>query len=230
MLFDFRYAMIIWPLFCIGGFAFHLLKRGLKFFLTMKGLASCIPFVFSLISSLWFVAGALDLKLLSYNPAWSFYAALHGIFLGWIFVGCLAFLTMRTGASRIYLLGCYLSFALFLCVAFGIDGVPYLKPIGVVGFSLMMPLWIAHYAFHLEKSKKLSRTFAFISLSTIVLSMTLALLNEFWAEFPRVMFGLPTMVLTHGLLNSLVAVPCFFLAIVFEELASQKSSHESCLF
>lgn len=208
-LLNLNYAAIIWPLFCAYGF-FLYLKNERKSVFSLKGLAGCISFIFSLIASAWFVAGTFDFYLLGYSKAWSFYAALHGIFLGWIFVGCLAFLSKRKTQKNIYLLGCYLSFLLFLLVAFGIDGVPYIKRIGVVGFSLMMPFLIGYYAFNLKKENKLSIFLSFISLFSIILSMTLAVLNEFWAGFPRVVFNIPVMVLTHGLMNALFTVPCFF--------------------
>jgi hypothetical protein len=43
--------------------------------------------------------------------------------------------------------------------------------------------------------------------------MGLALANEYWLAFPRIAFGMSTMALTHGLLNVLVVVPCFFFAV-----------------
>lgn len=51
--------------------------------------------------------------------------------------------------------------------------------------------------------------------------MTLAILNEFWLSAPRVVFGIPIMALTHGFLNAVITIPCFYLAIHFED--DQKS-------
>ncbi|MGZ3694310.1 MAG: hypothetical protein ACXWQO_09005 [Bdellovibrionota bacterium] len=206
---------LAWPLFCTWGF-FCYLKNECKFTITIKDAAGCVPFIFSLISATWFFAGVNDLHLLGYSRAWSFYAALHGIFLGWILVGCLAYLAKTKTNNALYLYSTLLAPVLFLFVAFGIDGVPYVKRIGVIGFSVMAPLLIARYSLHLEKRWKLSRLLSLLSLVSLVASMCLALLNEFWADFPRVTAGMPTMVLTHGLLNAVIAVPCFFLAIWFE--------------
>lgn len=216
------HTAVIWPLFCAWGF-FLYLKNESKFIFSITGLARCIPFLFSLISSIWLIAGIYDLHLLGYNKAWSFYAALHGIFLGWIFVGCLAFIAGRKKSKKIYALGCYLSLVFFLFVAFGIDGVAYIKRIGVVGFSLLMPLLIGHYLFNLKKKNKLSMALSALSLFSIFLSMTLAILNEFWIGFPKIVADVPVMVLTHGTLNAFLAVPCFFLAIKFER--HETSSH-----
>ncbi len=194
------YATFIWPLFCAYGFISYLKNR--------RKLTECIPFIFSLISSVWLVSGANDWHLLGYNQEWSFYASIHGSFIGWLFVGGLAFLQ-----DKIYQRGCYLAFVFFLLVAFGIDGTPYIKPIGVVGLSIMLPILIGHFAFHIKKEKKLARLFAGVSLGAIILSMSLAVLYEFWDEMPRTIFNMHFMVLTHGLLNALLAIPFFLLAI-----------------
>lgn len=213
---DFKYASVVWPLFCAWGFLLYL-KREVKFVFSSLGVATCIPFVFSLISATWFIAGTYDLHLLGYPKNWSFYAAIHGGFIGWIFVGCLAFLAKRENLSKIYLIGCYLCLFLFLLIAFGIDGIPYIKRIGVIGLSLLIPLLIGHYIFNLRKDNTHSRILSSVSLFSIFLSMTLAILNEFWLEFPKVIGGIPTMVLIHGSLNALLAVPSFFLAIKMEK-------------
>ncbi len=208
-----------WPLFCAFGFSIYL-KNESKTLFSAVGLASCIPFVFSLISSVWFVAGVNDLHLLGYDRAWSFYAAIHGSFLGWLFVGCLAHLSRRASASRVYLWSCFLSLVFFLFIAFGINGVPFIKPIGVVGFSVLVPFAIGHYAFEKTQKPRASRVLALVSLAAIASSMTLAVLNEFWPGVPRVVLGFPMMVLVHGSLNAIIAVPCFFFAIWFERDAT----------
>lgn len=169
-----NYLAIFWPLFCIFGF-FLYLKNEYRFVFSSKGIATCIPFVFSIISSTWFFAGVNNLQLLGYNQAWSFYAALHGIFLGWIFVGCLALLSRRSSTNRLYLWGCYLIFLFFLFVAFGINGIPYLKRIGVGGLSLVVPLLIGLYTFSLIDKNRSSLYLAVLSLLSILISMNLAI-------------------------------------------------------
>ena len=212
---DLSMLALVWPLFCVVGFLIYL-ARERKLIFSIGGLARCLPFVFSLISSLWFAAGVLDLRLLGYDPTFSFYAALHGSFLGWLFVGCLAHLSKRESSNGVYLWACYTSFVFFLLIAFGIDGVPFIKRVGAVGFSVMIPVLIGRYAFNLPATDKLSFRLSMVSLVSIVLSMTLALSNEFWAAAPRTAFGLPIMVSVHGFLNAIFVVPCFFLAIRFQ--------------
>jgi predicted DCC family thiol-disulfide oxidoreductase YuxK len=228
---DFNWIAAIWPLFCILGFFLYLKQEGRLIF-SVKGFASCIPFVFSLISSAWFFSGTNDLHLLGYNKNWSFYAALHGSILGWFFVGCLAKLSQRPNASKIYLFGCYLCFLLFLSVAFGIDGIPHIKRVGVIGLSIFVPFAIGLFTFSLKKENRLSLLFAVISLFSIAVSMTIAILNEFWVDFPKVAFGMPIMTLTHGLINALFTVPCFYLAVrlATEEPSRQTNEDKNVIF
>ncbi len=210
-----EHTVIVWPIFCVYGlFLYFKSNRAILF--SPKSIVKYIPFAFSLISSVWFVAGVYDLNLLGYGREWSFYAALHGAFLGWLLVGCLAFLSGKSNVSKIYQWGCYLSLLFFLLVAFGIDGVPYIKRVGVIGFSLMMPFLIGHYVHSVKKEYRLSKFLAGVSLLSIILSMAIAVLNEFWVGFPKVILGIPTMVVTHGVMNAVIAVPCFFLAIKFD--------------
>ncbi len=193
----FGYTALVWPLFCAYGFTLYL-KREYK-------LTACISFVFSLISAIWLVAAVNDLHLLGYGKEFSFYAAIHGSFIGWILVGCFASLP-----QKIYQRSCYLAFVFFLLVAFGINGIPYIKPIGAIGFSLMLPLLIGKFRL---QTKNQPRLLATMSLCAIVLSMGLALLNEFWSDFPRIILDLPVMVLIHGFLNAVIAIPCLFIAV-----------------
>lgn len=208
----FNWIAVIWPLFCVFGFLLYFNQERQLIF-SVKGFASCIPFLFSLISSVWFFSGINDLHLLGYNKNWSYYAALHGSILGWLFVGCLAKLSKGPNASNVYLFGCYLCFLLFLTVVFGIDGIPNIKRLGVIGLSVFVPFAIGLFTFNLKKENRLSLFFAVISLFSIAASMTIAILNEFWVNFPKVAFGMPIMTLTHGLINALFTVPCFYMAV-----------------
>ncbi len=217
----------VWPSFCAFG-AISYLKKEDRSVLSVEGIAACIPFLFSLISATWFFCGVNDLHLLGYSQVWSFYAALHGSYLGWMFVGCLAFLSSRRQSPNLYLWGCYLSLIFFLFVAFGIDGTPYIKRIGVVGFSFLVPLLIGLYGFTLKSKNRRSRFLAVLSLSSIIVSMVLAILNEFWAGAPRIAYGLPVMVVAHGFLNAVLTVPCFYFSIRLEAadgLLSDESKH-----
>jgi len=214
VLFDIEILILSWILFCAFGFFLYLKKERAWLFSSL-GVATCLPFVFSLISALWFTAGSFDLKLLGYNPAWSFYAALHGAFIGWMFLGGLVYLA-KIRESRIFLPSVYFCFAGFLLIAFGIDGVPYIKRVGVVILSVILPMSIAIYCLRIWPRNRQAGGLAVISLLGLAISMALALLNEFWIAAPRMAFGLPLMVLSHGLLNALVVLPCFGFAVVLE--------------
>lgn len=204
-----------WATFCVYGIVLFLRRERANLW-SPTGFACGIPFAFSAVSAVWFVGGANELHLLGYSRAFSFYAALHGSVLGWLFVACTAQLARRSATRRLHLAGCYLVFALFLCVAFGIDGVPHLKRVGVIGYSLVVPTLIARYALDQLHRGGAPLILALASLSGITLSMAIAVANEFWLGFPRTVFGMPTMVLTHGILNAVVVVPCFAIALLLE--------------
>ncbi|RYZ75671.1 MAG: hypothetical protein EOP05_07190 [Proteobacteria bacterium] len=217
VIFKLSYLSVIWPVFCVLGFLLFL-SQEMKRILTFRGVATCIPFVFSIISAVWLFAGSNDLRLLGYDPSWSYYAALHGSFLGWLFVGCLAFVSQRERLNRLYIAGCYLSLVCFLLVAFGIDGVPYIKRIGVIGFAVIVPFFIALFRANLREETSRSRLLGNLSLLSVCLTMALALMNEFWIGAPRVAFGFPIMVFAHGFLNAMVTIPCFYFAILSDRL------------
>ena len=190
-------------------------------------LATFIPFVFSIIASVWLVAGSNGLYLLGYDINWSFYAALHGNYLGWMFLACMAFLSTKSlKFANFYTLGCYISFILFLLIAFGIDGVPYIKAIGVVGLTILVPVIIGLYSF--ASRHKTSKFLSMLSLILVFVSMTLAVLNEFWTIDPQYFLGARSMVTVHGVLNAFIVTPLFFLALkldpaLFDECLLLKS-------
>lgn len=219
-----NWLAVVWPLFCFFGFFLYIKQEGLQIF-SATGLASCIPFAFSLISATWFFAGANDLYLLGYGKTWSFYAALHGGVLGWFFLGCLSYLSTHSEMirARAYLFSCYLCLLLFLSIAFGIDGVPHIKRIGVIGLSILVPLSIGLFLFDGKKRTPGSFFFGVISFSSIAVSMSIAVLNEFWIGFTKLILGMPLMTLTHGLINVLFTIPCFYLSIRLSKQSSKSN-------
>ena len=223
--FDLKELSFVWPMFCAWGFWLHL-KNVRGSVLSGPTIVSLIPFLFSMISATWFVAGTLDWHLLGYDTRWSYYAAIHGAVLGWIMVGCWAYLAQRNGScsNGTYLFGAYGCFVLFLLVAFGINGNPGLKKIGVIGLSLLVPGVIGYYAITLPSKSRHSLLCATISLVSLVIAMVMALLNEFWAAMPRSVYGLPSMVVVHGLLNAFVTAPFFVAAIGLEGEPQAKST------
>jgi hypothetical protein len=210
---DTKALFIAWPLFC----AFGLLLGAAQFLRERQPLfqiGELIPFVFSIISSVWFFSATNDLHLLGYNVEWSLYAAIHSAFFGWIFNGSLVKLYRVTGERR-YLIAVYINLILFLSVAFGIDGSPTLKKIGAIGVSLAVPISIGMYVFAATPKSRASRVLGYVSFSAVILSMAIAVMNEFFVGFPQYTLGIPTMVWSHGLLNALVAVPSFFFAVYY---------------
>jgi hypothetical protein len=212
---DLPQAAVIWPLFCAFGVVLHLRDEGRRVF-SLLGVARGIPFVFSLVSATWFVAARNDLQLLGYPPSWSFYAALHGSVLGWLVIGCTAHLASRSTTRGLYLWSCLVSLPLFLFVALGIDGVAHLKRIGAVGLSLLIPLVIGRFALELRRRSRAAFRLAVASVVAAVGTMVLALFNEFWSGFPRILLGMPTMVLLHGCVNALVVAPGYALAVALD--------------
>jgi hypothetical protein len=210
---------IAWPLFCVFGFLLFL-ARTRPAPLSLAWIASTIPMVFSLISATWFTAGVFDWHLLGYSRSWSFYAAIHGSFIGWILLGCFASLAQRE-SQRVYSYGCFFIFLCFLSIAFGINGIPYIKSVGVIGVSLAIPCLMAKLTFDLGKENRRSFALAVISLVSVILALGLALLHHFWVDFPRIVAGVPTMVIIHGTLNGLIGVPCFFTAIQRRKIGGQ---------
>ncbi len=204
---------LAWPVFCaVGGLAF--LRRRWSQLRSIGGAASLVPFAFSMVSAVWLVAGQNDLRLLGYTPAWSAYAALHGSVLGWLFVGCLVELAARPGARRVYGWSCFVVFALFLCVAFGIDGVPVLKRVGVLGLAVVVPGLIARFALDQRTHGGPAFRWSLPSLLGVGVTMGLALAHEFRPGVLGSLWGLPTMVVVHGVMNAVVVVPAFFLAVL----------------
>ena len=123
----------------------HLSNQG-KRVLSARGVASCIPFVFesrvrdlvggreqrTCSCSATIACGATTPRSTAPSSAGSSSAARR---------------TLRAGArGRLYLWTCYLALPLFLLVAFGIDGIPYLKRVGAVGLSIVVPLVVGRYA------------------------------------------------------------------------------------
>ena len=203
--------IIIWPVFNLYGLLLHF-KNSYKKLLSFKTLATFIPFVFSMVASVWFVAGSNDLYLLGYNINWSFYAALHGNFLGWMFLGCIAFLSIRSEKfNDLYTLGCYICFISFLLIAFGIDGVPYIKGIGVVALTVLIPSFIALYS--LTTKQKSSKYLSLLSLACVLITMGFAVINEFGSVTPELFLDARSMVTIHGIINAFVVIPLFFFGI-----------------
>lgn len=200
-----------WILFCIAGLILHFIER-FKGRLTLSFVATNIPFLFSIIGSVWFFSGVNDLYLLGYNEHWSLYAAMHSMFLGWMYIGCLAHLASNNYPNaRIYTIGCCLCLVLFLFVAFGINGIPHLKSMGAIGLSILVPFYIFLFCWHSQNTT--ARLLGGTSIVALLYSMTLALMNEFWIVQPPTTLGINSMVTLHGIINAVIVIPCFYVAV-----------------
>jgi hypothetical protein len=204
---------IAWLLFCAASFALFLRSRAGSL-RSPRVLASSVPFLFSNIAAVWLVAGTNDLELLGYGTHFSYYAALHGNVLGWIMIGSLAALADRDGPQRgLYLASMLVCFVSFLSIAIGIDQLRALKPIGVLGLSIALP--IAQLAFLRSVWSRNLPAFVLgcVSFAGLVFTMVLAWGNELAMPLFQVVAGMRGMVSLHGVLNTLVVAPCFLLAV-----------------
>lgn len=207
----------VWLLYCAGTFGMFLRSRrgSLR---SRRVLATCVPFLFSNIAAVWFVSGANDLRLLGYGPHFSFYAALHGNVLGWIFLGALAILADREARpSSPYVPAMFTGLVSFLLVAFGIDQFRPLKLFGVIGLSLVLP-W-SQIAFLRSVWGRNWRSVALgvVSLAGLGVTMALAWGNEIAVHLLDGLWGIPGIVSIHGVLNAVIVAPSFLLAVSLSE-------------
>ncbi len=204
---------VAWLLFCTASFALFLRSRAGSL-RSPRVLAACVPFIFSNIAAVWLVGGANDLYFLGYGTHFSYYAALHGNVLGWILIGSLATLADRDGPQRgIYLTSVLVCLVSFLSIAFGIDKLSALKPIGVIGLSIALP--ISQLAFLRSVWPRNLPAFILgcVSFAGLVFTMVLAWRNELSMPVFHAVEGIRGMVSVHGVLNTVVVAPCFALAV-----------------
>jgi hypothetical protein len=206
----------VWLLFCAGSFGLFLLSRRHELG-SPRVLAACVPFLFSNVAAVWLVAGANDLRLLGYAANFSFYASLHGNVLGWIVVGAIAILADGEVSSRaraLYVGAVFVCFVSFLLVAVGIDQVRAIKPIGVVGLSIALPLAYLTFLRDVRSRHRLAFVLGCLSFVGLVFTMVLAWGNEIGLPVLGEVAGKRAMVSVHGVINALFVAPCFLLAVV----------------
>lgn len=202
-----------WMLFCLFSLAVFIKQNPRP--RSLPALAQAVPFVFGIVGALWFVAGTNHLKLLGYGTAFSYYAALHSHVLGWILIGAIAVLAARADRFNIVFAGCvFAALGSFFLIAFGINGSPLMKLIGVVGLTLV--LTTAQVLFLIEcKGRPLAGAFATLSLIVSGLTLTLAWKHELTRLPTMGLLGVRSMVSVHGVLNGFVLAPCTILALHF---------------
>lgn len=207
-----------WPLLCVGwllftAVSFAELARERLASPSPAGLAPCVPLLFANVAAVWLVGGANDLGILGYGPPFSFYAALHGNVLGWTVLGAMASLAEREGPGRrLHLVAVLVGFVSFLLVALGIDQLRALKPVGVVGLTLAVP--VSQLAFLRAVWPRSRAAFVFGAVSFVGLGFTMFLAWRHQLGLPVFPAAWPVrgMVAVHGVLNAVVVAPSFLLA------------------
>jgi hypothetical protein len=205
-----------WLLFCAGSFGVFVLSKGLgsKGLRSPRTLAACVPFLFSNVAAVWLVSGANDLRLLGYGTHFSFYAALHGNVLGWIVIGALAVLVDGGETQREpYLLAVFVCFVSFLLIALGIDQLRWLKPIGVLGLSVALPLSQVAFLRGVWGRSRAAFALGAVSSLGLLFTMVLAWGNEVAVRVMDDVLGIRAIVSVHGVLNAVVVAPSFLLAV-----------------
>ncbi len=219
---------VAWFLLCAASFALFLRARAGSL-RTPRVLAACVPFVFSIIAAVWLVGGANDLHLIGYGVHFSYYAALHANVIGWIVIGTLAALADRDSPQRgIYLTSVFVGLVSFLLIAFGIDQLRALKPSGVIGLSVALPISQLAFLRSVWSRNRPAFLLGCVSLAGLVFTMVLAWRNELSMPGFQAVAGIRGMVSIHGLLNTVVVAPCFLLAVSLDappmEVRPEKSN------
>jgi hypothetical protein len=204
---------VAWLLFCAASFALFLRSHAGSLRVP-RVLAACVPFIFSNIAAVWLVGGANDLHFLGYSAYFSYYAALHGNVIGWILIGTLATLADRDSPQRgIYLTSVLVCLVSFLLIAFGIDQLRGLKPIGVIGLSIALPISQLSFLRTVWSRNRPAFILGCVSFAGLVFTMVLAWRNELSMPVFQAVAGIRGMVSVHGVLNTVVVAPCFLLAV-----------------
>jgi hypothetical protein len=220
---------VVWLVFSAGSFALFLRPR-LRSLGSPHVLAACVPFLFSNIAAVWLVSGANDLHLLGYGVHFSNYASLHGNVLGWIVLGAFAILADRAGPTRerlVYVASVLACLVSFLLIAFGIDRLHVLKPIGVIGLSIALPLAQLTFLRGVRTRHRAAFVLGWVSFAGLVTTMLLAWCNELAVPVLGELAGIRTMVSLHGVLNALIVAPSFLLAVVLDTRTAAASPRAS---
>ncbi|TGL72118.1 hypothetical protein [Leptospira jelokensis] len=207
---------VLWLFYSSFGF-FLYFKIHKKDILRNKHWLGLVPFLFSLVSATWFVCGTNDLYLLGYNKTWSFYASIHGCFIGWLFLSGICSLAIKNSKLQILTVFVGLVLSLFLVIAIGIDQSGPFKKIGVIGYMVLFPV-IALYILKVLKPKRsISKFFLWIHFFSILFSLCIAVGKEF-SLFDVDHNNLQIIMhYLHGGINAFVVIPTCLFAIFSEE-------------
>ena len=137
--------------------------------------------------------------------------------LGWILVGALAALAQRSAPQqRIYLASVLVCLVAFLAIAFGIDRLRWLEPIGVAGLSLALVAAQLTFLRSVWSKSRPAFVLGCISLAGLVVTMVLAWQNELSTPDAIGIAGIRGMVSVHGTLNAVGVAPCYLAAVTLD--------------
>ncbi|XDD47628.1 hypothetical protein AB3N60_05990 [Leptospira sp. WS39.C2] len=209
----------VWIIFCGYGFYHYLYLNQCKLFKDKVWLGT-FPFIFSLVSAIWFVSGINDFRLLGYDSTWSFYAAIHGCFIGWLLLSGIIFLTMKNRYNIFFIVMICSIIVFFLLIALGIYQFSYLKKIGVIGYYFLLPFVLFIIAKKLNPKRRIHQFYLVISFVSLCLTLSLAVFKEFFQ--PTVMFSEIhfVMIYIHGGFNAFFVIPLLLFVIKKETIHS----------
>jgi len=201
---------LIWIAFSLLGFLLLFLQNRENLFHKNTYLGF-LPLGFSMVSTLWYVSGSNQFYLLGYDQIWSLYAAVHGCFIGWLFLSGVVYISQKNPDSEVIPFFVLFLVIFFLIIAIGIYQSKALKRIGVIGYCFLVPSVILH-SFTLMKNK-FSKYLMGFCFSFVSFTLFFAICYEFQWTFGFDFQNYRIMTFLHGGTNALVVVPLFLLAL-----------------
>lgn len=207
---------IVWFFFCGYGLYLYLHLHKTDLFQNKHWLGT-IPFFFSLVSATWIVSGTNDFRLLGYDETWSYYAAIHGCFIGWYLLSGLCFLAIKHNHMNLLIVFIGMIVSFFFLIAIGIYQFGLFKKIGVIGYVVLFPTLVLYLYRVMDPKHNLSKIFLGISGFAVLISLGLAFGNEFFPSAPIYHIHQSNMVFVHGGINAFLVIPLLLGAILNEE-------------
>jgi hypothetical protein len=212
------YVSIGWLVFCFG-----LAGYGVRRFIH-HGISRPEEIVIDIslfnigVGGVWFVASRFGLPFIGFTDPIVSLTAVHFHYFSWLLVLGMGLicrvLVQRGDPLRFWIIG--LSLFITICiysVAMGFSGVKIAKILGVAGVTGALIIYSLFLIFriHAMTQKKSLYLFAYLGSFAFIFSMVLA----FSFEFQIVSLSIKDMVMTHGLINALLVVPCFLIVGIF---------------
>lgn len=211
--FDVPILSFIWIVFSLFGFLLLFLQNKENLFHKNTWLGF-LPLGFSMVSTIWYVSASNQFYLLGFDLTWSLYAAVHGCFIGWLFLSGVVYVSKKNPDSKVIPFLILFIAIFFLIIAIGIYQSKVLKRIGVVSYCLLIPSVILYVRTFLKK--KVSKYLMGFCFSLVLCTLFLAICYEFPWIFGFDFQTYRLMTFLHGGINALVVVPLFLFALDFE--------------